>query len=462
MLPQLLYWFFFGGARGVEPIKWGFSYTPWIGAWLIGLGIAGIVVGIGHFTRYRPGLIWLSTTIVLAAAFLIFKFQIGFDELDYQLYVTRNNPEEVSQFHDHSITKTLDRAIQNPVVAKYLGGFFYPTETIALRKELKTEIITQLANDRWPTWFAVPEQLRYQEKREGLFEQYDLFINGRPKSKRMPIALYYKAILSEYAPDLRLLDEQETLHFYSDYPFDRSREYWYRLYSQFSGSPESLEARFRIAMQWAGQGRFEQARTLIDDALTLLDERLKILTKNEPAEESLLGLFRPPADSVMSASKLIDLQRNLSQLRAIISPDNLTSKPESAKRLARFVMMNPNNPSYADELEQLLLQMGKTDPLRDNVLLAQVKLILDEQLRAQRLFELHRQYANTDGGMMALYELALLKIHFWRQQDDTNAERKKQYLIDARATLNSFIRMYPSSFCAEQVAKNLASLPNAE
>lgn len=461
MLPQLLYWFFFGGARGVEPIKWGFSFTPWIGAWLIGLAIAGIVVGIGHFTRYRPGLIWLSTTIVLVAAFLIFKFKIGFDELDYQLYVARNNPEQVSQFHDHSITKTIDRAIQNPAVAKYFG-FFYPTEPIALRKELKAEIQAQLIHDRWPSWLAVPEPLRYQEKKQWLLEQYDLFITHRSKSNRMPIALYYKALLSEYAPDLRLFDEQETLHFYSDYPFDRSREIWYRLYSQFSNSPESLEARYRIAIHWAGQGKFEEAETRIADALTLLDERLKILANNQPTEESLFGLFRPPPDSVMSASKLTDLQRKLNQLRTLIGSDNLTAKPDSEKRLARFVMLNPNNPGYAGQLDRLLSEMGKNDPLRDNILLAQVKLILDEQLRAQRLAELHKQYANTDGGMLALYELALLKIHFWRQQDDTNAERKKQYLAEARTTLNSFIRMYPSSFCAEQVTKNLATLPNVE
>ena len=38
MVPQLIYWGIFGGTKGVEPIKWGFSFTPWIGAWLIGLG----------------------------------------------------------------------------------------------------------------------------------------------------------------------------------------------------------------------------------------------------------------------------------------------------------------------------------------------------------------------------------------------------------------------------------------
>ena len=202
MLPQLLYWGIFGGAKNVEPIKWGFSFTPWIGAWLIGLGVAGAVLGIGHFSRYRPGLIWSATTILLVLAAITFRFMVGFDELDYQLYIARNNPEQIEEFHDHSITKAIDRAIKNPAVAKYLGGFFYPTEPIALRKELKAEIQAQLVHDRWPTWFVVPQELRYQEKREWLLGQYDLFINRRPKSKRMPIALYYKALLDRIQPRL--------------------------------------------------------------------------------------------------------------------------------------------------------------------------------------------------------------------------------------------------------------------
>ncbi len=462
MVPQLLYWGFFGGAKGVEPIKWGFSFTPWLSAWLIGLGIAGIVLGIGHFTRYRPGQIWLSTTIALVIAAIIFRFMIGFDELDYQLYVARNNPEQITEFHDHSITRALDQAITNPAVTRYLGGFFYPTEPIALRKELKAEIQAQLAHDRWPTWFAVPAELRYQEKRQWLLGQYEQFIMRRSKSKRMPIALYFKALLMEYSPDTRIRDAEETLHFYNDYPFERSREVWYRLYIEFGNSPESLEARWRIAMHWAGQEKFEQAEALIADAGTLLDERLKLLNREQPTEESLFSMFHPPADSVMTVSKLTELQRKLSQLKTLISTDNRTAKADSARRLARFVMLNPYGPDYADRLDELLEEMGKNDPLRDNVLLARVKLLPDEQLRAERLAELHQKYKTTDGGMQALYELALLKIHFWRQQDESNVEQKKQYLADARTALNDFLKMYPDSFGAEQVRKNLESLPASD
>jgi len=457
--PQLLYWGYFGGARGVEPVKWGFSFTPWICAWLVGLAMAGLVLGIGHFTRYRPGLVWAFTSLVLVIAVAVFQVKIGFDELDYQLYVAENNPEQVSEFHGHSITEALDETITNPEVKRYLAGFFYPAEPISLRAELKREIEIQLGYERWPSWFIVPPELNFQEERQWLLKQYELFIKQRPKSRRMPIALYYKALLSEYSPDIKTLSQKEVLHFYSDYPYERSREIWYRLYRQFGDSPESLEARWRIAKHWAGQGRFEQADELLAEAQTRVGERLKLLEKEQTRSDTFFSLFRPPADSVMTTFKLTELQRKLNQLRNLISAENRTDKSASAERLAKFVMLNPHASDYAHHLNELLLQMSDDDPLRDNILLARAKLVADEQLRAEKLSRLHEEFQDTDGGMQALYELGLLKIRLWRQMDESNSEQKKKYLAQARATLTSFTEKYPDSFCAHQVKKNLDNLP---
>jgi len=457
--PQLAYWAYFGGARGVEPLKWGFSFTPWICAWLVGLGISGLVLGIGHFTRYRPGLVWIFTSVFLLLAVATFEIRIGFDELDYQLYVAKNNPERISEFHDHNITEALDETLTNPVVRKYLAGFFYPTEPIPLRAELKREIQIQLGQDRWPSWFIVPEELKYQAQRQRLVEQYDLFINHRPRSRRMPIALYYRALLSEYSPDIELLGQKEVLHFYSDYPHERSREIWYRLYREFGDSPESLEARWRIAKHWAGQGRFKQAEEILTEAQAKLDERLQLLGKEQTQNETFFSPFRPPDDSVVTVFKLTELQRKLNQLSNLISSENRTDEAESGKRLAEFVMLNPHVSGYSRRLKELLEQTGREDPLNDNILLAQIKLIADEQLRADKLWELHEKFQDTDGGMQALYELALLKIQLWRQRSESNSEQKRNYLAEARAALMSFIEKYPDSFCAEQARKNLEDLP---
>jgi len=461
--PQLLYWGYFGGTKGLEPLKFGFSFTPWICAWIVSLSIAALVLGIGHFTRYRPGLVWIVSFVFLVLAIVTFEIRIGFDELDYQLYVAKNNPEQIVEFHDHSIREALDKTTTNPGVKRYLSDFFYPTEPIALRAELKRQILAQVSQGRWPWWFRAPAELRYQAKREELLKQYDLFISRRPMSSRMPIALYYKGLLSEYSPDIKMLEhEEEVLHLYSDYPQERSLGIWHRLYSNFGESPESLEARWRISMSLAGVGRFEQADKLAAEAQIGIRERLSMLEKEQPENDTFFSPFRPPADSVMTAVKLTELQRRLNQLRNLISTENRTDKPGPAKRLARFVMLNSHDEDYAGELEELLEQTSGEDPLRDNILLAQVKLIADEHLRAEKLGELHKKFEDKDGGMQALYELGLLKIGLWRQQDESNMEQKKKYLADARATLTSFIGLYPDSFCAEQVKRHLDSLPNVE
>ena len=104
--------------------------------------------------------------------------------------------------------------------------------------------------------------------------------------------------------------------------------------------------------------------------------------------------------------------------------------------------------------------MKENSPVRDNILLAQAKLIDNEQLRAEKLTELHQEHQDTDGGIQALYELGLLKISLWRQQDESNPESKKKHLEEAKKALTDFISLYPDSFYVEQIQKNLDSLPS--
>lgn len=459
MGPQLLYWGFLGSVQQVEPIRWGFSFAPWICAWTTGLMITAFVLGIGHFTRYRPGLVWIFTTVVLIAAIGVFEFTIGFDELDYQLYVAKNDPKKVDQFHDHSITAVLDNTINNQSVRRYLTGFFYPTEPIELRVRLKEKIQSQLRMDRWPSWLIISNELEYQKKREELLVQYEKFIIKRPNSKRMPIALYYKALLNEYSPDIEILGRKEVLHFYSDYPFESSLGFWYELYTQFSQSPESIEARWRIAKYIAGQGRFEEAQKLLEEAQEMAKEKLGQLQQIKPTTESLFSLFTAPADSAISEFDLTELQSRLHRLSILISPENRTDEPDSREHLARLVMLNPYASDYVRHLEQLLQKMSGKDPLRDNVLLEQAKLIPDERLRAEKFAKVYEQFKDTDTGAEALYNLALLKIGFWRQQSDTDVEQKRKSLMVARQTLENFLQTYPDDFLVTEVEEKLKKLP---
>jgi hypothetical protein len=462
--PQIVYLGLFGGISSDDPIRWGFSYTPWLCAWLTGITMAGIVLGIGHYTRYKPGLVWIVTALTLGLAVTIFDGRIGFDELDYQLYVAKNNPEQFTEFHTHRITESLDKTITNPDVKKYLEDFFfYPTDPIALRKKLKDEILLKLSSqDRWPSWFAVPDEFKYQAKRQKLADQYELFIRLRPRSKRMPIALFYHGLLSEYSPDLRELELNELLTFYNDYPHERSLDIWHDLYQDFGESAESIEARWRIARDWAGKGQFQRAEKLLAEACDMVQQARKEIVNKRASGSTFLESFAPPAETAMTEFKLIGLERRINQLRALIGEENRMNKNGTEERLSRFVMLNPHSLYYAARLDELLEEIDNEDPLVDNVLLAQIKLVADDQLRAKNLEDIHNKYPETDGGVQAFYELGLLKISFWRGQDEANKEQKKKSLAEAHAILNKFLVIYPEQACTEQVRRNLAALPSVD
>ncbi len=481
--PQLLYWGFFGGAKGAGPIEWGFSFTPWICAWLCGMCIAGCVLGIGHFTRYKPGLVLIFTSITLVLAGVIFDRCIGFDELDYQLHVARNNPENVAEFGEHSIVEALDAAITDPEIKEHFVDVAIPTEPIALRAELKRMIQTdleqtvptELCEDCWPEWFKVAADLKYHDKRKELNEQYDCFMEparpwwmpgflynefrkSRAVSSRMPIALYYKALLSEYRPDIEHLGSHEVLRFYNDYPHDgAAADLWQTLYRDFGDSVESLEARWRIAGRLAGEGQFAKAIDLLSQAQTMLAVHLGRLEEQPEESDTIFRLFKGPAETAFTAYKLGQLHTKLSELKTLIGPENCTDDPGAPTRLAEFIMLNRHSTDYSVHLGALLEQMSPTDPLRDNILLAQAMFTADEQSRAEKLMDLHGKFQETDGGMQGLYQLSLLRIAQWHNAE---ADRKKELLAEARTTLDVFVELYAESVYADQVRQNLEGLPD--
>ena len=158
----------------------------------------------------------------------------------------------------------------------------------------------------------------------------------------------------------------------------------------------------------------------------------------------------------MTPMKLRELQGRIYELQTLISDKNLAGGDDALTRLAEFVKLNPYSLEYEQQLDVLLERTGEKDGLRDNILLAKAKLIADDQHRAQRLNELSRQYQDTDGGMQALYELTRLNIRLYQR------ELKRENLTLARNTLNDFLNLYPDSFYAPQVRKNLEDLPKPE
>ena len=163
----------------------------------------------------------------------------------------------------------------------------------------------------------------------------------------------------------------------------------------------------------------------------------------------------------MTTFKLKELQRKLRELITLISIENRSNKDSAKERLAKFVILNPYARDYREQLDGFLKEIGKDDPLRDNILLARVMLITDTQLRAQQLKSLSEQFAETDGGIQAHYELGLLNIGLWKDPQ-TKEEDKDTYLAEARTKLTSFIELYPRSIFREQAQTMLDSLPALE
>lgn len=497
MAPQLLYWGLFGAAKQVEPLAWGLSFAPWIFAWLVGMTIAGIVLAVGHYTRYKPGLTWIFTTTTLLLAMGVFVWTVGFDELDYQFYVAGNNPEDVPEFREHSIRDALDETV-NVAVARgspdkvkqreEIVHFFVSTDRIPLREEIKGAILIELNNrDEWPPWFSfkVREEWKYKDTREQLNEEYDRFmypskpwwmpevvhahiLQRRSTSDRMSIALYYKALLNEYSPDLRQLKQDDRLRFYCDYPRDRALPLWNRLYGTegYNKSPESIEARWRLARHIAGQEWLKESRlieeldkasSVLAEANEMMERELALAEQARPApSDSLFGAFRRPARTVLTVVKLRDLQRRIRELKTLIGEENRKGAEGAVRRLAKFVMLNPHSLEYEPQLDALLAETGRDDGLQDNLLLEKARLIADEQGRGQQLEALHRQFPNTDGGTQALYELTRLKIEIYQR------EPRKESLQQARDMLMSFLTLYSKSFYADQVKRNLDGLPGPE
>ena len=467
MAPQLIYWAVWGGYSTADPVRWGFSFAPWIYAWLSGLTMAAIVLGVGHFTRYKPGLNWVTCLLFLEIAFFIFQQFIGFAELDYHRYIAGNNPENVIEFHEQSITGTINRVIEDNFLRSRLEGQFYPTEPGKLRQKLREEIqvLLELPNPHWPEWFRrkMPDELNYHFKRQSLLIEYEEFIQRWPgNEKRMPIALYYKAILSEFHPDVRLIADRGLLRFYSDYPFPDNILKWEELYNNYSLSPESIEARWRLAMHLAGNGEFVSAANYCQVALDMIQvERDKRESEEGPEKsDSIFAVFQEPPETVMTLFKLDDVQLRLEKLKTLISEENRGQDDDAAAHLSEFVMLNPHEMNYEARLDGLLEDMKdeQRDPLRDNILLEKTKQTDNIERRAALLEELLKQYPIRDTRTEIQYELALAKIQLWRKSELSETQ-KQEYLDQGREILSALADLEDECPFARQAESTLQTLP---
>jgi len=465
--PLIIYWGIFGGTANIDPVKWGLSYTPWLAAWVSGLAICGIVLAIGHYTRYKPG----DTVIVATIAFIIAGFtfydKISFAESDYQIYVVRNTPDECAEFHSRSISEIIDRAAANPLLGKDIFLTFSTSKDADSQQKnevIRSRLLDELeamANIVWPLWFmeqADSGVYDFESKRNARMEELNYFINHHTGSKRMPIALYYKAMLGEYMPNVKSLRQKEVLEFYNDYPSLEVFPDWVRLYRDYPDSPESLEARWRIAVNLCRKGDFETAVSLCREAVVIAD-KLENTLPTETANDA--AIFNPPAWTVITERKLDDIRFHLKALAEFLDNNDVLSEPGFKLRLATFIGLNHYDIDYKKQLSALLVSEPEKDPLRDNIQLASILTVSDPAERKKALTDFIKSYKDNDSVIQASYELGLSTIQLWRELP-TESPQRAALLSDARAILNDVIKNYPESVFTAQASNILNGLPRQE
>ncbi len=478
LLPEMLYWAFFSGENPeTDILRWAVLYSPWALAFLLCLLLAGGVILIGHFLRYRPGILMPIFGLMLASTILFFNYSVGMNERDYQDQVAQNSPWLVPEFQNLNILPLLEEElVQRKKQTPYLTDdqilkqlrmewrwAFLSGSTLSIAPDQTTEF----AGPRFPLAKRKITQIldRYSDIRDGKIEQ---FIQTHKHQKRLPDALYFQALYFDMRTDQRRLRDEDMLSFYFDVPSPESMPLWQELLKRFPDSDVSIEARWRLARRLAEQKpasaeesfQYEQALKLLDEAEQKC--RLKLLQIQKETGFRFLRRFgldtviTPPPPTI-TGEQWLNLQFRIYKLKSLISPENRTGHVRHEERLAEFVSLDPRQFGYQAKLKNLLLDSPQPDPLLDNIELAEAMLLQDPEERIVRLNDLIKQYKDRDGGIEASLQLALEMLQ--QKNTEIHPADRQTLLLRAREQLQSVIKAKPDSFWADYARTLLQNNP---
>jgi hypothetical protein len=403
---------------------------------------------------------------VFCAALFTFFYFISFAESDYQIYVVSNNPEETGDFHSKSVSSIIDKAasetmLDNDIYMMFSDRHDYNDNQQTGREKLLDELESMVNLNVWPLWFkehADNDFYDFKSKRNNRIDQLNYFIERHSGSKRMPIALYYKALLKEYQPDPVGLRQKEVLEYYNDYPRAEVFPDWVRLYRDYPQSPESLEARWRIATNLCRKGDFQTAKSICREttaiAQELLDDR-----RSESSNDS--AIFSPPPDTAITSRKLEKIIFRAKYLVEFLENNSVSENRSYKRQLAVYFSLNPYSSDYKEKLETLLERGPEDNPLADNIKLAIIMEQPDPSQRCGMLDAFISEHRSDDGIAQAMYELALCNVQLWRETLEESPQRI-EYLIIAREILTTLTEQYPDSVFQIQARQLLNGLPQPD
>jgi len=481
LLPEALYWVFFSGQNPQQDaLRWAVLYAPWAIALLVCVILLGVILGLGHFLRYRPGVLMPIFGFLLAGTVWYFHLSIGMNERDFQAEVYRYNPRLVADFQDRSIKGLLEEELalqqrQAPFLsAELLARQIRMEWRWAFNPNVNSVSGNSIELSGWnPMAMASAEASRFVFAKITSSTYFDHFIKNHPGDPREADTLYYKALIVDIKVDSQALRDEDMLRFYDNVPSIHSQAIWNDIIERFGRTAVSVEARWRLGLLLAGGNPQNSDLTKnFDDALELLRQGRQLCqqlcgqlnsalrietTKRSFFWNSRLGaIFTPPAPTV-SDEELLSLRDRIEMLILLISPENRTSRQSNDIRLAKFVALDACQFNYEDKLKELMLNAPKPDPLVDNIELAQAMVEKDPDDKRARLTDIIKRYPQRDAGLQAMLELARILLED-RKSSEHRADRQnlRQKSLEL---LNNIISSRPDSYLALKAKKIIDDNP---
>ncbi|MCK4629123.1 MAG: hypothetical protein KAT56_08970, partial [Sedimentisphaerales bacterium] len=443
LLPVALYWVFFSGPNPQQDaLRWAVLYASWAIALLICVTLFGVVLGLGHFLRYRPGVLMPIFGFLLAGTVWYFHSSIGMNERDFQAEVYRYSPGLVADFQDRSIKGLLEEELS----LQQKQAPFLSAELLArqIRMEWRWAFnpnVNSVSGNSIelsggnPMAMARAEASRFVLAKITSSVYIDEFINDHPGDPREADALYYKALIIDIKVDSRALRDEDTLRFYDNVPSIHSQAIWNNIIKRFGQTEVAIEARWRLARLLAAVNpQNSNPAKNFNDAIELLQEARQrcqqvIAKRKETTRQhsffwnSRLGaIFTPPPPTV-SNEELLSLKDRIERLALLISPENRASRQCNDIRLAKFIGRDACQLNYEDKLKELTLNSPKPDPLGDNIELAQAMTEKDPDDKKARLTDIIKRYPRRDAGLQAMLELARILLED-RKSSEYRADRQ--------------------------------------
>lgn len=464
LLPEVIYWALFSGDNPEKDVlRWAVLYAPWAVAFINCVLIFGVVIALGHFLRYRPGVVMPIFGALLAATVVFFHITIGMDEYDFQANVYQNSPKQLPTLQSKNILALLEKEC---------------AERMSKEPYLNPDIVMDELRLQWRWAFSIGPNtsseaanyatIYFYSVKYNAIDEIEKFIKSMPpQNKRVADALFYIAKLHDTKVDPRALRDEDTLRYSGLIPTEQSEPYWRQILETYSNADVSIEARWRLARLYANREpqegesyNFEHSIELLRDAhqrLTALLAQRHLEEQKEPFASKWLGpLFMLPSPTV-SRDDLNYLKKRIGKDLLLLDKENRSGHLQHEQRLAEFIGLDTRQLDYEQRLKALSMNSPQPDPLIDNIELAQILLIADRDERILRLTDLAKRFEDHDGGIEAMLELALMFLAERERTD--NFSDQQELLAQSRDYLQKIIAQRPESYAAEIAKENLANNP---